>query len=173
MISPTANSACDDTYDDLKDKIEFISDIDEKIVQQILDFQKNQIDELGIENSPKALIIYDDCQSYVRFLKSNAVTKSFIMNRHFNLSTWLCGQAFNITPRKLRLQATGIFFFKGSQSEVERLTEEYCKPNMNKREFMSMIEFATREPYHFLFINNQASIDERYRKNLNEIINLN
>jgi hypothetical protein len=173
MISPTANSPCDDTYDDLKDKIEFISDIDDKIVQQILDFQKAQIEELGIEKAPKALIIYDDIQSYATFLKSNAVTKSFIMNRHFNCSTWLCGQAFNITPRKLRLQATGIFFFKGSQSEVERLTEEYCKPNMNKKDFMAMIDFATKEPYHFLFINNQAPIDKRYRRNLDQIINLN
>jgi hypothetical protein len=172
IISPTADSPCDDTYADLKN-VEFVSDIKESIVQQILDFQKAEIEEKGIDKAPKALLVYDDCQSYSKFLKSGAVVKSFIMNRHFNLSTWLLGQSYTSTPRKLRLQASGIFFFKGSGSEVEKITEEYARPGSGKSEFMEMVDFATKDAYSFLFINNQAPIDTRYRKNLDEIIQFN
>ena len=169
FFSPS--SKCDDLpkYLQLPEKRVF-DKFDEKSMIDILKTQEDIIKENGIEKSPKILIILDDVQSEQRFLRSPIISTLFIRNRHLNISTWLCGQSYTRTPRNCRLQASGLFIFPGSQSEMDLLVDEYCPPRCHKKKFEEMLKFATKDKYHFMFINNQCDFESRYRKNMDEII---
>jgi hypothetical protein len=52
------------------------------------------------------------------------------------------------------------------------LSEEYCPAGYKKREFLEIIAYATKEPYSFLFINEQADKKHRYRQCLHNILEL-
>jgi hypothetical protein len=145
-------------------------DMDPDDLADILSGRNDLIEKKGIDKVPKILLIFEDVQSSREFMKSRSFLQAFIANRHFGVSTWLCGQSFTKTPRACRLQANNIFYFKGSNSELELISEEFCPPGMRKKEFKEMVSEATREPYAFLHINKHAPFDTRYRKNLGNIL---
>jgi hypothetical protein len=174
VFSPTASKSngSDDLYmniDYIKEE-HIINETKQEYIEMLLDHQKEVIEAKGIDKAPRLLIIMDDIQSHQKFLKSPEVLRCFIMCRHFNTSVWLCGQSWTKTPRACRLQANAVFMFQGSQSEHEKLTEEYCPPACNKKKFFNMIDIATTDPYSFLYINNKLPFKERFRKNLEFVI---
>ena len=81
-------------------------------------------------------------------------------------------QSYTKLPRALRLNCNATYIFPASQSEVEILKDEVTPAGLTKKQFEKVIDYATSEPYNFLSINNHAKPGERFRKNLNEIINL-
>jgi len=173
LFSPTANQG-----DDLVQFLNLPSDkIDTTLSTQRLDHiistQQKLIEQKGILKSPKILIVFDDCQSDAKFLKTKSFLRCFIQCRHLNISTFLCGQRFNKTPKAARLQANNIFFFPGSESEVELMCDEYTPPNTSKKQFKKLIEYATAEPYNFLHINLRCPVETRFRKNLDEYLTIN
>ena len=171
LFSPTGGS--DDLFKHAKIPEENIfMDIKEKDLADILKEQRTIIEDKGIEKAPKVLIIFEDIQSNGRFMRSKSFLKSFIANRHYGISTWLCGQSYTKTPRACRLQANNVFYFRGSGSELERISEEYCPPGLGKKEFAELVDKATRDKHSFLHINCHAGFDDRYRKNLDEILDV-
>jgi len=140
-------------------------------LNHIFETQDALIKSGGIAKSPKILCIFDDIQSATKFMNSDAFTKLFIAGRHSNISIIVAIQSWTRLPRVLRLQASNIMLFPSSNSEVELLADEYTPPGVSKREFMSLVQHATREPYNFLHINNQAP-DNKYRKNLDVVLSL-
>lgn len=140
-------------------------------LNHIFETQDGLIKSTGIAKSPKILCIFDDIQSASKFMNSDAFTKLFIAGRHSNISIIVAIQSWTRLPRVLRLQASNIMLFPSSNSEVELLADEYTPPGFSKREFMSLVMHATREPYNFLHINNQAP-DNKYRKNLDTVLSL-
>lgn len=165
LFSPTGGS--DDLFKHAKiPEKNIFMDIKESDLSKILKKQRERIEEKGIRKAPKILIIFEDIQSNGKFMRSKSFLKSFIANRHYGVSTWLCGQSYTKTPRACRLQANNIFYFRGSGSELERISEEYCPPGMHKKKFADMVEDATREKHSFLHINMHDTFDKRYRKNL-------
>jgi len=173
LISPTANKG-DDLPKFLElDEKHIFTDLDPEIVERILSDQMQKVEEKGIAKSPKVCVILDDIQSSPSFMRSNPFTQLFIAGRHYNLSVFVCCQQWNRLPRVCRLQASNIFFFPSSLSEVEVLCNEFCPPNMSKSQFKQMIKYATNEAYQFLHINMFTHFKERYRKNLNELLELN
>lgn len=169
LFSPTGGS--DDLFKHLKLKKDHIfSDMNPKDLRKILDDQYAIIEKRGIDKSPRVLLIFEDVQGSKKFMNSKAFTESFIANRHFGVSTWLCGQSFTQTPRKCRLQANNIFYFRGSGSEADLITQEFCPPGSNKKEFSRILDSATRKRYTFMHINKRAPHEVRYRSNLDRII---
>ena len=71
-----------------------------------------------------------------------------------------------------RLQANYLAFFAVSNSEPELLAEEFAPPQMNTKQFIRLIDDTLKEPYSFLGINLKQPWESRFRKNLNEVINL-
>jgi len=172
LFSPTADGQDDlPKYLNLPDKRIF-TDFNIEALDNILAIQDEIIKENGIENSPKMLIIFDDIQSDVKFMNSKSFTRCFIQGRHLNASIFVCGQSWTKLPRVCRLQASNIFFFPSSQSEVEILSNEYTPANTSKKDFQKLIKHATNEQYNFLHINCDAPLKERFRKNLDKIINV-
>lgn len=172
LISPTG--ASDDMFDHLKlDDENICTDLkDTKFLQEILDKQKEKIESDGVHKADKVLVIFEDVQSNARFMRSKAFKKTFLMNRHYNISTWLCGQSWTLTPRACRLQANNIFAFQPTNSEREILLEEFAPPGMDKKKFQKIVDHATGEDYSFLHINKRVPFADRYRKNLGSILSI-
>jgi len=178
VISPTC-STLDDSYSLLikkmkksKTKLFIINEPTAEQVEHIMTLNKEIIEEQGLVKSPKILIIYDDIISYKKFMNSKAFLQSFIASRHYNASVIIATQKFKSVPRTCRVQASSIFYFRGTHSEDEALCEDYCPPKYNKKEFMGILNHATRIPYSFLFINNHVGFRTRYRECLHTILTL-
>jgi hypothetical protein len=169
LFSPTGDS--DDLFKHLKlNKKNIFTDMNPDDLADILEKQRAIIKKKGIDKAPRILFIFEDVQGSKKFMNSKPFTEAFIANRHFGASTWLCGQSFTQTPRRCRLQANNIFYFRGSGSESDLMIKEYCPPGMRKRNFEQMLDDATKEPYTFMHINKRAPHAIRYRSNLDQII---
>lgn len=173
LFSPTAHGG-DDLVKFLELKEDNIStDFDIDKLEGIIDKQMKDITQKGLLKTDKICIIFDDIQSDARFMRSKSFLKCFIQCRHLNISTFLCGQSFNLTPRACRLQANNIFFFPGSLSEMKVLVEEFTPPKMSKKDFEKLVHFATADPFCFLHINMREPPKTRFRKCLDTILELN
>lgn len=173
LISPTAEG--DDVQKKLGIEEAFtVTDLREApaVLARVMKVQKEAIKKKGNDNAPQVLLIYDDVISDPLFMRTDEFIKSFIASRHYNFTTMLCSQSWTSCPRKCRLQAKNIFFFASPQSEMELLALEYSPPGMTKKEFIRMVQFATDEPYSFLYINKSVPMQDRFRKNLDEMIDI-
>jgi len=174
LICPTGNT--DDMFQHIDlDDGNICVDIKKEaspLLRKIMAKQKETIDSKGVDKAEKVLIIYEDIQSNTKFMRSSEFLKTFVMNRHYNLMVFLCGQSFTLTPRACRLQANNIFIFAPTNNEREILVENYSPPKMHKKDFEAMIDHATKEPYCFMHVNKRVGFSKRYRKNLGRIINL-
>jgi hypothetical protein len=172
LISPTG--ASDDLFENLNlDDENIIVDINRDAqakLREIMDDQKEVIDSEGIDKAEKVLIIFEDIQSNSRFMRSSEFLKCFLMQRHYGLSVWLCGQSFKLTPRSCRMQANNIFCFQPNGSEMEVIVESYCPPGASKKDFEALVSHATADDYSFLHINRRVPFKDRYRKNLSTIL---
>ena len=173
IVSPTCFS--DDVQQALNlDPDNCIDDVSEApgIIGDLMKEQRELIEEKGAHRAPQICLIYDDVIGDRDLLKSPEFVKSFIASRHYNITTFLCSQSWTSVPRRCRLQASNIFFFRGSASEMEKMCEEYSPPGFNKKRMMKLIDFATKDKFSFLHINMKVPHAERYRKGLGEIIDL-
>ena len=177
LISPTAKS--DDLVDHLKLAPDHIwSDIPQAVkdLEILLDNQTYDIECSGIEacaKKGKVLLVFDDCVGNKAMMKSEVLTKIAIHGRHALISSIICTQSYTKVPRVIRLQAQGLALFPSSQNEVELLCSDYCPPHTTKKAFTKIIDFATDEPYSFLYIQNHCKeINQRYRKKLGNIIEI-
>ena len=175
VFSPTA-SVGDDMYDVLDLPEENIrNDFTQEDLDHIIQVRKDLIKEKGIEwvaKNSRMLIILDDIIASRSFLMSPASLKMFALLRHYLCSVIVLTQSYNKIPRALRLNCNAVFVFPASQSEVEVLIDEITPSGIKKRDFESVIDYATNEQYEFLYINNHAKPSERIRKNLTEVIDL-
>ena len=171
LFSPTGDT--DDLFKTLKiNKKDVYTELKEEDLQKILDTQERVIRRKGIDKAKRVLIIFEDVQGDKLFMKSKAFLRAFIANRHFGVSSWLCGQSFTKTPRACRLQANNIFYFKGGGSELKMICDEFCPGGLSGKEFRAMVNQATKKKYSFLHINMRVHQDERYRENLDQILYL-
>lgn len=175
LVSPTART--DDIQKLISDALEdqdIVDDLKEapEIIGELMDEQREKIEKEGADKAPQICLIYDDVVADRDLMKSDVFSRSFIMSRHFNFTTFLCTQSFTAAPRRARLQCQNLFYYKGSNSEAELLAEEFSPPGFNKKQMLRLIAFATDEQYSFLHVNRRATFDTRYRRNLDQVIDL-
>ena len=174
LFSPTANG--DDVQRALNiDKKHVFTNLDEapELLDVILDSQQEKLDEAeGADKVEQYAIIFDDVIGNTSFMNETAFTRCFYQVRHVNCTTFICTQHFKRVPRVCRLQANFVFFFAGSASEVETVVEEFAPPEYTSKEMKSMINESTRERFSFLTINMKVGWDKRFRRNLDQFINL-
>jgi hypothetical protein len=144
-----------------------------ELLELILDTQQQKIDEAdGAHEVPQYAVIFDDVIGDKRFMNDKAFTRCFYQVRHVNCTTFICTQHFKRVPRICRLQANFVFFFQGSQTEVETVAEEFAPPNISKRDFMHFVSETSKEKFSFLTINMKVDQSIRFRKNLDLIASL-
>jgi GTP-binding protein EngB required for normal cell division len=175
VMSPTAGKT-DDLYKHLNIPDEnFIEDFKPEFLEQLIESRKKEIEEKGIEivaKKSRCLIILDDVIANREFLQSNECMKLFALLRHYLCSVMILIQSFTKVSRACRLNSNSIMIFPSCQNEVQILLDEVTPAGMKKRDFEKVIDYATAEPYNFLYINNKAKKGEHIRKNLDEIIDL-
>jgi GTP-binding protein EngB required for normal cell division len=175
VFSPTANTT-DDIYKALQIPEEnFIPDFTSETFENIIKARKDLIEEKGVEwvgKHSRCLLIMDDIIANREFLQGATALKLFSLLRHYLCSIYILIQSYRKLPRSLRLNCNATYIFPSSQSEVEILKDEVCPAGLTKKQFEKVIDYATSEPYNFLSINNHAKPKERFRRNLNEIIDL-
>lgn len=171
VFSPTVYN--DDLYGDMDipDENKY-DDPNAEDLQEILDRQKESIDARGIDKTERVLIIFDDCLTHAKFLRSKAFKQCIFAQRHYGISAYVMAQSLMSVPRPIRLQCRNLFFFQGSQSEVERISEEYSVCGLNKKKMYDIVDYATKEPYSFLYINMDAEHKHRFRKRFEEILEI-
>ena len=143
-----------------------------KHMEKIFKIQKTLIKHLDEDKAPLICLIYDDCISERDLLKSKFFLQSFVMSRHYNCSTFILSQNFKSVPVAARNQCQNIIWFQNNQSENEKLAETHTPSQYTKKEFLKMINDATREPYSFLYINKKRPMNERYRIKFDKIMKL-
>jgi len=172
LFSPTANG--DDIQKSLGiDKKYVFTDLDEapELLELILNSQQKKLDKCeGADKVEQFAIIFDDVIGDTTFMNERAFTRCFYQVRHVNCTTFICTQHFKRVPKVCRLQANFVFFFQGSASEVEIVTEEFAPPEYTKREFAMLVNEASKKKYTFLTINMKLGWDKRFRRNLDEFI---
>jgi hypothetical protein len=170
LFSPTAEQ--DDLVRFLKlPKKRIITGFDTEKLDKILEVQDNLVKDRGVDKAPKILIIFEDIQSEQKFQKTKSFKRCYIQGRHISISTFLLGQSYTRTERMCRLQANNVFFFPSASSEVELISNEYAPPNCSKKEFMNLVKEVTSKQYNFLHINFRCPPNERFRENLDIIVN--
>ena len=144
---------------------------DEKVLERVMEIQEKQVEDGGKTNSSKTLILLDDIISYKQFCNSSILLKFAVMSRHWNISMVVLSQAYHRIAKSIRLQMSCIIYFKGSNKELEVMTEDFGAPGTTKKQFMQLIQEATNERYSFFFIDLHRPIEKgRYRQNLTEFL---
>lgn len=171
LISPTAKT--DDVQKEMGADI-VISSLDEAVrfLQGIMEVQERYIKQIGADKSPLIALLLDDIMGETKFLNSSQFTACFTRSRHFNMTVFCLTQKFTGIPKRCRVQANNLIFFKGQDTEIQGVAEDFCPTNMSKKEFMKIIKWATSDPHSFLYINMHSKEEDRYRKNLDEVINI-
>ena len=150
---------------------DFIENLDEWVKEQ-----EAEIDSKGITKSPKTLIIFEDCTSNKKLMRSKSFIKAFVQNRHLNLSVMVCCHKYKALTRTCRMNCSTICYFQASKTEDEALTADHGANGLNKNEFLSLVDFATtpdesnKKP--FLYINVKIPMKTRYRKCFSTILQL-
>lgn len=154
---------------DLKlEKKNIITDFDEEKVKEIMDKAERTIQKNGFKESPKIMLLFDDILSNQKFLKSKTATRLATANRHFNISYIFCSQYFKRLPPVIRTNARYYMIFPSSMSEIEKIADELTPARMSKKQFISYLQYATKERYSFMSIN--ADSQEPLRRMFENIL---
>jgi hypothetical protein len=174
LFSPTANG--DDIQRSLNIPKKYVfTDLTDApaLLDTILDSQQKKLDDgEGADKVEQYCIIFDDVIGDTRFMNEKAFTRCFYQVRHVNCTTFICTQHFKKVPKICRLQANFVFFFQGSAAEVEMVTEEFAPPMYSRNEFRSLVSDASNKRFSFLTINMKVGWDKRFRRNLDEFVQL-
>ena len=152
------------TFTDLEEAVEALKKIEVS--------QEQKITEMGASKAPKFCVILDDCIGSNKFMNSKEFINLFTKARHYNITVFFLSQHFKRLPKICRLQASHLYFFAISNTEAEALAEEFAPPGMPKKSFMRLIDDVLTEPYQFLSISMKHGWNERFRKGLAMVINL-
>ena len=173
LISPSGNS------DDIQKALNLpednvFTDVMEGIehVENVLNMNRVVIESLGADKAPKFAVVFDDCIGDRKLMNHPFFVKSFIACRHYNASTFICTQSFTAVPRRCRLQCSNVIMFGCSHDEQIILAETFTPARYSKREFVDIINAATKEKYSFLYINLTEPQRTRYRRNFDTILTL-
>jgi len=142
----------------------------ENDVKKITDKLEAFIKQNGFKKCPSVLMLFDDILSNKEFIKSKTLTKLAVANRHLNITYFILSQYYKKIPAVVRTNVKYLLFFPAALSEVEKLAEEMTPPNMSKKQFIKITQYATKEQYNFLSINNTSK--DRLRKNFDVILSL-
>ncbi len=175
LITPTGSA--DDTFQLLglpKQNIITGNFIEE--LKKIIEKQEQEVENKGILEADRVCVIFEDLTSLKKLMNSAEFTKIYVQNRHLNVSVISCVHKYRAFTRTCRLNSNHLMIFPCTQTEMDIIGEENMTPQWNKKTFNMMMSHAfekggdnnVKRP--FLWINNKAQPDKRFRKNLTTIL---
>lgn len=169
----------DKSFDELKLKTSNIfldPDLWDSKIDKIIDTQEKFLESSSVDRIPRVLFVFEDSISHQKWLqkrKKNRFIKMHIAGRHYSISVMTTTQSWCGIPRSSRIQMDAIYYFRNPASERQKILDEYCPSQMNKKEFARVIvDDATRIKYGFLTIMDRLPEEEKFRKNLDQIYNI-
>lgn len=139
-------------YEFLKDKLK------EKIVFYELNRfpTMNQLaKEHKEDDADEILIIYDDIVNDVG--KSDNIHNYFIAGRKLGFTQFFLTQSYFKTPKTIRLQLTHLMLLKlSSNNDLNIILRDFTL-GIEKTELMELYKDATKQKFHFLFIDINAT----------------
>jgi hypothetical protein len=175
MMSPTADADTTITEALKLPKENIITNFEEEDLLEIIEAQRAKIKKEGynkVAKTGRILIIFDDCISHRKFLKSKTMIDLTATVRHLLISVVFLIQSYRMVCRPCRINLRGIAFFESNRNETDVLIDEEGPPMLKNNEFRDMINYANGEKYNFLFINKDRSITERYLKNFDSVLTI-
>lgn len=127
------------------------------IIEEIMKFQKKELDENGQKNLKNVLIILDDfLDDPIMAKRSSVITKLFRCARHYGISIILTSQGYTSIQKSIRCLSWNDIIFHPSAPELEQMAIEKCGMiNVNKDQFKEIIRNITEEPYSFAKLDNR------------------
>ena len=154
-------------------KHQVFNNFEEDDIKRIMDKMEKTVEKNGMSKTPSVLFILDDILGKPKFLKSSTMSKLITTNRHMNISVIILSQYFRKLSPVIRTNCSFYMIFPSSMVELEKVSDELCPPNMSKRKFIEIMQFATSDKYNFISINTKCGIDKMLRKNFGQIIDPN
>jgi len=156
-----------------KDKFNFsqerlFNDFNDSIMQSILDdIKKCKKEQDYDEELDHFLIVVDDLSQAFLNLKS-LITKTILHTRHKKISWIITTQRYRNINSAIRGQISYfVCYLTQNKKELEAMSETV---DMNEDEFKTILDFATNEPYSFLFIDSSHNPPKFYKTFSQEII---
>lgn len=145
-------------------------DFEEDDVQKIMTKMEKTVESIGMAKTPSVLFLFDDILGKPKFLKSSTMSKLVTTNRHMNITCIILSQYFKKLPPVVRTNASYYMIFPSSMSELEKITDELTPPNYSKKNFIKLLQHATKEKYSFFSLNSKTSVDKMCRKGFGKIL---
>ena len=136
-----------------------------KIVRDIPQpIKKEESDEEEEEtNAPKYMFIFDDLGNEMR---KPSIYKLLLKQRHFKAKTILSSQYINnLMPSSIQ-QLDYVILFGGHNSDQLSELHKKLDLNISLEDFIDYYQEATKEKYHFLYIDRREGL---YRKDFNSV----
>lgn len=176
MFSPTAK--LDHIWKDLpglKDADRH-TELNPAVLHKIFEDNIKRVERMGRNRAPHELVIIDDAIADTKFMNSKDFLRLFIAGRHGNTSSEVLTQSYIKVPRSVRLQITALAMFPSLITEIERLYTEHGPPQMNKQQFIDMVQTATQtskdDKHPFFFADIQAPLQDRFRRGLGQVFTI-
>lgn len=141
-----------------------------KIVEKYMEINKERAKDN--KSKIKFLVILDDCVDLLPNGVWDNTLKSLIFKlRHYGGSIWISSQSYKSVPKPIRLNTTHRLLFQMNNLDLQDVAGEVKMP---KKDFFEVYDYATEsdpgETWHFLYIRDKESRDERLFKDFTEKI---
>lgn len=160
----------------------FFDDYDRETLQSVMKEQEDRTEKLEkmgktrVDNYRLAFL-FDDLVGSELFTQSRNKNKNpflqlNVRHRHFSASLFLVAQAYKEITRTCRVGASFLVLFKIPNDMELKLIYEENSAGLSFEQWIRCYRYATNQPHHFLFINNQMADNSPYRmmKNFDEPI---
>jgi hypothetical protein len=133
---------------------------------------KKLVKDLGFKRAPHTLFILDDIVQSNTFMNSKVLRDVFFGGTHAKCSLWLLTQHYKSVPKRLRMNCHAMICCHGlNKQEIEAFSEEWQSAYLDKNQFKTIVEYALKNPYSFMFVNaTNPNKKEMYRKMFDEIL---
>ena len=166
LVSPTAMS--DDKMKPLIDDIgeQYYDTLNNEVLNDIMsrcEAYTERHTKKKRRGKPNYCIIYDDCIHLIKTKQANLITKLATQNRHMKITNIYLLQKYNsYMPTLIRTNLDCIMFFHTeNQAELDSFVKEV---GTNEHKLRKLYDFATAEPYSFLFVNTYTQPIRYFRR---------
>lgn len=166
LISPTAlnDPKLSSLVEDIDDQ--YYQTLDNEVLQEIcdrIDVHKDEWEKKKKKGDPAYVIIYDDCIHMMKGKRSRMVDMLTTQNRHRKITNIFLMQKWNTYMSPLIRANLGCiaFFYTGNEKELSSFVEDM---NDDEKKLRRLYEYATLEPYSFLWVNQYGTRPAYYKR---------
>jgi hypothetical protein len=115
--------------------------------------QKEEVEIQKHDQLDKILIIIDDAVGVKALDRNSMIANSFTRHRHLNISFLYAIQMYKSLPPVVRVNLTALILFRvWNTNELKKISEEQTV-EVKEDTWMQIYDYATKEPFSFLYIN--------------------